>query len=241
MSRPTVRLLHTSDVHIGDGQLSLRLSGLRGVIEIAQAEAVDALMIVGDLFDSSRVADDQIDAALAEISRLDIPTVVTCGNHDALESPSIHERMSLADAGSHVRFAAERDGGYVVLPEASLAIWARGMVEHCPQNEPLAGYSPYPGDYWQVVMAHAHHVDEPDAESHRSSRISPFDIAALDCDYVALGHWHRFFDASAGKVAAYYSGAPSEAGGSFASANLITLEPGRAARVERVPVPLSGE
>ena len=80
MSRRTLRLLHTSDVHIGEGHTSgERLSGLRGVVDVAQARSVDALLIVGDLFDEARVPDPQIDEALAELSRLDIPTIVTCG------------------------------------------------------------------------------------------------------------------------------------------------------------------
>ena len=84
------------------------------------------------------------------------------------------------------------------------------MVVHDPDNLPLDGYAPHPGDHWRVVLAHGHHVDDATDESHRSSRISAADIAALECDFVALGHWHRFFDASTGNVPAFYSGSPSE-------------------------------
>ena len=45
-TRPRVRLLHTSDVHIGDdtddSRPARRLAGLTGVVDIAISEQVDA-------------------------------------------------------------------------------------------------------------------------------------------------------------------------------------------------------
>ena len=241
MSRRSLRFLHTSDVHIGEGQnAGKRLCGLRGVVDVAQTRSVDALLIVGDLFDEARVPHDQVDDALAELARLDIPTIITCGNHDAMGSPSIHDRVALADVGDRIHFAAAPEGEHLVFEDIDLAVWSRGMVEHTPDNLPLDGYAPHPGDFWRVVLAHGHHVADENAETDRSSRISVSDIAALDCDYVALGHWHRFFDASVGGVPAFYSGSPSESGGSFASANFITLEAGRGALVERVAIGSDG-
>ena len=235
--RRTLRLLHTSDVHIGEGsRADLRLRGLRRVVDVALDRGVDALLIAGDLFDESRVPDEQIDEAMAELARLDIPTVVTCGNHDALGSPTIYDRVALSDAGTHIRFAAEPEGEYFVFEGIDLAVWSRSMVVHDPDNLPLDGYAPHPGDHWRVVLAHGHHVDDATDESHRSSRISAADIAALECDFVALGHWHRFFDASTGNVPAFYSGSPSESGGSFASANHITLSVEHGAVVDRIPL-----
>ena len=237
MSRRTLRFLHTSDVHIGEGsRAGKRLCGLRGVVDVALERSVDALLIAGDLFDDARVPDEKIDDAMAELARLDIPTIVACGNHDALGSPSIHDRVELSDAGDHVRFAAAPDGEHLVFEEIDLAVWSRGMVEHAPDNLPLDGYTPHPGDLWRIVLVHGHHVADANAESHRSSRISVADIASLECDYLALGHWHRFFDASASGVPAFYSGSPSEPGGSFTSANHVTLAAGRGALVERVAI-----
>jgi DNA repair exonuclease SbcCD nuclease subunit len=242
VSRRTLKFLHTSDVHIGEGsRANKRLSGLRGVVDVALDRSVDALLIVGDLFDDSRVPEEQIDDAMAELARLDIPTIVTTGNHDALGSPTIHDRVVLPEAGEHVRFAATPEGEHLVFEELELTVWSRGMIEHVPDNRPLDGYTPHPGDFWRIVLAHGHHVADAKAEMDRSSRITVADIAALDCDYLALGHWHRFFDASAEGVPAFYSGSPSEPGGSFASANHITLAAGQRALVERVAIGDDGE
>ena len=56
VDRPTIRLVHTSDVHIGDDHnAAYRLKGLTAVVDAAVRHNADALLIVGDLFDSSRV------------------------------------------------------------------------------------------------------------------------------------------------------------------------------------------
>src|SRR5690348_16393604 len=98
---PSLRLVHTSDVHIGDIP-DVRLAALRAVIDAAFAVDAHAVLIAGDLFDSARVTQPEIDETLAELARLQVPVLVSNGNHDALEKPSIYDRVSLRDAGPHV-------------------------------------------------------------------------------------------------------------------------------------------
>jgi DNA repair exonuclease SbcCD nuclease subunit len=235
LDRPSLRLVHTSDVHIGDIP-DVRLAGLRAVIDAAFELDAHALLIVGDLFDSARVTQPEIDETLRELARLRIPVIVTNGNHDALEAPSIWERVDLRDAGDHVYFLGDPDGSHAVFPELKLTVWARAMVTHEPSNVPLAGYSRHIEDNWQVGMAHGHYFG-PGELADRSSPILAREIEALNCDYLALGHWHRFLDVSANGTAAYYCGCPSEAGGSFPSANLVLLDPVEGVSVERIPLP----
>jgi DNA repair exonuclease SbcCD nuclease subunit len=235
-ARPRIRLLHTSDLHIGDeGAAARRLRGLQRVVDAALERAVDCVLVVGDLFDSARVATSDVDAALAELARLRAPVVVTPGNHDCLEPPSIYQRVRLGDAGAHVHFAADPTGAHLRLEELRLAVWARALHAHQPGHRPLADYAPCDGDWWQVVLAHGHFVADA-ADNHRSSPIHPAEIAALSCDYLAMGHWHHFADVGAGGVTACYSGSPSEPGARPPTANLVTLEPGQPARVERLPL-----
>ena len=234
VDRPPLRLIHTSDVHIGDDlDPSRRLLGLSRVIDAAIKHRVDVALIVGDLFDSARVKQPAIDATLEQLARLDIPTLVTSGNHDCLDADTIYERVAFADAGSHVSFIQDPEGRHVVLDDLKLSVWARGLVDHYPGHRPLDGYRKHMDGYWQVVMAHGHYVP-PEDTSERSSLISGVEIAELGCDYLALGHWHRYLDVSHNGVAAFYCGSPSEAGGSFASANLVTLDPESGVRVQRV-------
>jgi predicted phosphodiesterase len=148
--------------------------------------------------------------------------------------------VDLREAGDHIFFAGNPDGEELVFEDLSLIVWARGIENHHPGHRPLDGYVPGNPAYWRVVLTHGHYVPGGE-DSDRSSQITQDEIGRLACDYVALGHWHRFFDASQGDVRAFYSGSPSEPGADGASVNLVTLDPERGVAVERVGLaPASG-
>jgi len=229
--RKTVRLLHTSDIHIGEEFApARRLAELTAVVDGAIAHHVDALLIVGDFFDNSRVISQDAQSALRQLTRLTIPTIISNGNHDALETPSIYEHVNLADAGDHIHFIDDTNGKHIVLEDLRLTIWARAMMGHEPRHKPLKGYRKPTEGYWQVVLAHGFYFPA-DEQPDRSSPILAEEIAWLGCDYLALGHWHHFIDVSAEGVAAFYSGSPSTG-----AANLVILDPTTGPRVERVPL-----
>jgi hypothetical protein len=56
-------------------------------------------------------------------------------------------------------------------------------------------------------MAHGHYVAGPN-DLHRAWLIHDHDIAELDADYVALGHWDRRERVGPGTARAHYSGSP---------------------------------
>lgn len=209
------------------------MAGLEAVVNAALALQVDCLVVAGDFFDNIRLSDSTVEKALEQLKRLDLPIVIAPGNHDCLDDNSIYRRVDLSRAGDHVRLIQQPAGEHVLLHDLSLAVWARAMVDHHPGNRPLEGYTPGPSGYWNVVLAHGHFFATAD-DLRRSSLIRREDIAQLECSYLALGHWHRFLDVSANGVPAFYSGSPSEAGGSFPSANLVTLDPASGMSLQRV-------
>ena len=237
VGRTIVRLLHTSDLHLGEEFGSdHRLAGLRAVVDAAVDQKVDALLVAGDFFDNGRVPDLGVEAVLQELRRLTIPAIIVPGNHDCLDHYSIYHRVSLREASEHIHFMDEPAGSHATFEHLKLAVWAKPILDHNPDHKPLEGYRPggAPG-YWQVALVHGHFV--PTGEpTDRSSPIREEELALLGCDYVALGHWHRFLDITANGVPAFYCGSPSESGSSFASANLVTLDPAGGARIERIPL-----
>jgi DNA repair exonuclease SbcCD nuclease subunit len=167
---------------------------------------------------------------------LQVPVILIPGNHDCMGRPSIYARASHTDAGEHVRFLCDPDGQHVTLPGLGVTLWARGMVDHEPANLPLRGYERREDGNWQVALAHGHYV--PDGEgSYRSSPIPQSAIGELGCDYLALGHWHRFEDVSHNGVPAFYCGSPAEPGMTAQTANLVTLDPRAGVSVERILLP----
>jgi len=232
--RRLLRLVHTADVHIGDDlDPGRRLAGLHAVVDATLEHQAHALLIAGDLFDNARIKEHHARQAIDELARLRIPVLVSNGNHDALQPPSIYERVRLADAGAHVYFLDHPDGSHVTLPQLHLTVWARAMLEHDEGFNPLLGYTTRDEGHWQVILAHGHYF----AAGHKPDRSSPLlqeHIGDLTCDYLALGHWHRYLDVSHDGTPAFYPGSPSEAGGTFPSANLVTLDPQHGTTVERI-------
>jgi DNA repair exonuclease SbcCD nuclease subunit len=231
---PLVRMLHTSDIHIFDGERSI--GPLESVVQTAIDCAVDIVLIAGDLFDSARVGTDAVNRTIVELARVGRPVVVIPGNHDCIDEGSIYHRADLTDAGEHVYFAGDPDGNRFVFEELSLDIWARGIRSHEPAHRPLAGYEP-PTDAgcWSVVLTHGHYVAKGE-RSDRSSQITQGEIAKLQCHYLALGHWHHFVDVSEPGVKAFYSGSPSDSVNQPVTVNLVTLDPESGVHVERRPL-----
>lgn len=229
---PAVRLLHTSDLHIADGQDPAE--PLRIVVDAASAGDIDLVLIAGDLFDHARVRDETVGAAIDELSRLDRPVVVVPGNHDCVGERSIYHRADLTTAGPHVYFAGRPEGEELLFDDLRVRVWARGIENHRPAHRPLEGFRPAPPDWWSVVLTHGHYVARGE-ESERSSRIGQEEIEQLDCHYLALGHWHHFQDVSEGAVTASYSGSPSRTEAGEPTMNLVTLDPSEGARIARIP------
>ncbi len=234
--RRRLRLLHTSDVHIGDElDPGWRMAGLGSVVDAAIAADVDALLIAGDLFDNARVRPEDIDATLEHLARLQVPVVLTPGNHDCLGSPSIYSRVRPTDAGDHVSFLADPEGSHLVLEHLDVTFWARGLVDHHPEHYPLEGYSRHVEEHWQVALAHGHFVSSMEG-NYRSSPLPGEHIGSMTCDYLALGHWHHFQEVSVNGTRAFYCGSPNE-GGAYPSANLVTFDMAEGVSVERLELP----
>jgi DNA repair exonuclease SbcCD nuclease subunit len=204
-------------------------------MDTCRSETPDIVLIAGDLFDSSRVSDKDVADCLTELARVRIPICIVNGNHDALEPPSIYDRIQLLAAGPHVHFFGDESGSLITFDDISLSIWARAMVAHTPSNQPLAGYGQSSQTHWHVAMAHGHFVKTLGDEL-RSSLIPAEQIEALQCDYLALGHWHRWADVSVGRTTAHYAGSPSDQLNSEKTVNLVTLETGARPTVRRIDV-----
>jgi exonuclease SbcD len=228
--RSVVRLIHTSDLHIAGEDGSLE--ALRAIIDSANGWEVDLVLIAGDLFDSGRVPENISDLATAALGRCGRPVVVIPGNHDCVDERSLYHRIDLTRGGEHVHFVGDPKGRQLVFDELGVEVWARGIEVHDPRNRPLDGYTPARRGYWSVGLVHGHYVARAQA-CDRSSQITQDEIAELDCDYLALGHWHRFLDVSDGGTTAYYSGSPSEPRHKARTVNLVTLDPAAGVLVER--------
>src|SRR5216684_4205382 len=180
-----LKLIHTSDVHLesdtfgsganGDHFRSKVRRAFIGVIELANGQSSDLLLIVGDLFDSSRVSDEALRFALDEIGRARMPVVMIPGNHDAHDERSIYAAMPAGRIPRNLHLILEPEGRLLEFPELSARLWGRALVEHSPDYQPLMGLPEAVPDTWNIALAHGFYTDG--GETHRSSPITPEEIS----------------------------------------------------------------
>lgn len=235
----TVRVLHTSDVHIGlvcgpgTHHHEVCHCPVHALVDAAERHAVDLLLIAGDLFEHNRLEEHEMAPTFEALAACSADVLVIAGNHDAHDKDSpwgadaSHPKRAAVEAAG-VHFIDEPDGDTVTFDHLDLTVWGRALVEHEVGYRPLAGVPARPSDGWFVVAGHGHPVRGPE-DLHRSSPITRDDIAATRADYVALGHVHVTTDMSAGGVPAWYPGAPMGRPSSQTAALVeLTVAPSRA-------------
>ncbi len=230
-SRRPLRLLHTSDVHLGSGypprdggdHLDHCLCPLHALETMVDDHGVDVVLVVGDLFDHQRVSTGFVDQVLGRLGGLGVECLVISGNHDLHDERTLYRPEAVAGAG--VTFIDRVDGGMVEVAGGAARAWAKAMPQHDRNFRPLRDVPGRPqDDAWWLVLGHGHFEDEPDDRLGRSSPLTTEEIAATGADYLALGHWHIRTDVSASGVPAWYSGAPMGPVSS-GTMNLVDLHP----------------
>jgi DNA repair exonuclease SbcCD nuclease subunit len=221
-----LRVLHTADVHLGARHADLgdaavaqrerQFAAFVRTIDLALAEAVDVVLVAGDLFDSNVQPRRSVERVAAELRRLvagRIRTVITPGTHDVYDRASVYRAYDLP------ALAAPRDDGMVTVltperPSTYLATCDVSVVGRPfptkrapfgPLRDPGIGDA-LPGR-WKVGLFHAA-VGIPGRTDGDDVVVRPEEIAASGLDYVALGHWHSSQTGRSGGVTWAYSGAP---------------------------------
>ncbi|PKB72600.1 MAG: hypothetical protein BZY75_06165 [SAR202 cluster bacterium Io17-Chloro-G7] len=203
-----VKLIHTSDIHLGDeNRHPASVEALQALIDAVPGLGGDVLLLVGDIFDNGRVGNDVLEFFLEQVGRLKVPAVLLPGNHDLYADDSVYQRAPFDHMPDNLHLFTDTMGQTITFPELTLDLWGRAMPYHTPEFRPLLGM-PEAGDgHWLVALAHGHYHYEEDRDQ-RSSPIYPYEVAAATCHYLALGHWDRHVEVSNGPVVAAYSGTP---------------------------------
>ncbi len=230
-ARPSLRLLHTSDVHLGaydsghgseDRRAALE-EMFRRVVDVGLSRGVDFVVIAGDFIDNARVRDETLQFAAEQIARAQVPVVLLPGNHDHVGAGSIYDRFDIESGAPNLRLMRSPGGETVALAELDVELWGRSHTEQLADFSPL-GDGPARGKAaWQIAVAHGHFI-HPRAALHHSFHIREEHLRALDRDYVALGHWEQLTRVAGGHVTAAYSGAPLGLGGGSADGRVLIVD-----------------
>ena len=233
-----LRLIHTSDIHLGDVTGHPQSAdALTSVVDAVSGNAGNMLLMVGDVFDNERVSDDVLEWFLTQMARLDTPAVVLPGNHDLIHETSVYHREPFRNAPENLFVLEGAEGELLSFPGMGIDLWGRAMPMHTPAFKPLEGMPLPVENNWLVALAHGHfHYDED--RDMRSSPIYPQEVAEAGCHYLALGHWDRHVDVSQGNTTAVYSGCPLGPIGSpgAGEVTVVDLSPQTGVSYHQVPI-----
>ncbi len=218
----SVRLVHTSDVHIGfdsdhgpgAGGRAGPLTFLERMFDQAQGIDADLVVIVGDFFDHNRLGESLVADTVSVLAGTPLPVVILPGNHDPYTDQSIYARFANRFP-SNVHVLSARDGQLLTLPQIGIQLWGQAHTAY-EDFSPAAAtptwlhHSETP--YWRVALAHGSTVDA-DGRVVFGYRIESHELEALDAHYIALGHLERPGRVKPMTTHAYYSGSPKIARG----------------------------
>ncbi len=136
-----VRILHTSDWHLGRsfhrvGLLDAQAAFVDHLLETVETERVDLVVVAGDVYDRALPSVDAVELADETFARLAASratTVVTSGNHDSQIRLGFNARLADA-AGVHLRTRWQDVGTPVLLEDAHGTVAVHGL----PYLEPDA-------------------------------------------------------------------------------------------------------
>lgn len=211
--------LHTADWQIGrqygrfapEDALALaeaRFSTVERIAQLANAEAFDAVLVAGDVFDAQTVSDRTIRRLFNAMQGFAGPWIMIPGNHDAALAESVWscaQRLGAIPANVHVALQP----GALEFAELGFAVLAAPLTQrqtHYDLTEWFDGVETAPG-LLRIGLAHgsvqgilAEDIDSPNPiATDRAQR------ARLD--YLALGDWHgtKQIDSRT-----WYSGTPEQ-------------------------------
>ena len=211
-----VRLLHTSDWHLGRsfhgvGLLSAQAAFLDDLVDTVRSQSVAAVLVSGDVYDRALPSPDTVALLSETLLRLvdaGAQVVLSSGNHDSairlgfaaglLERAGVHVRTGLADIARPVLVG---DVAVYPLPYLEPALVAGPLgapgrthtaVLGAAMDRVRAAAAAYPGP--SVVMAHAFVSGGATSESERDISVGGVAMVPASLfqgvDYAALGHLH---------------------------------------------------
>jgi exonuclease SbcD len=217
----TVRILHIGDCHLGYvpawlGELADRRADdfprtFARVIDVAldPANAIDLVVIPGDLFERHVPGDRAVGEAHHQFRRLAearVPVIVVPGNHDAISyADSVYRRerfagvtlVTNAEVGKVAQLGVRDEMVHVYSVAQDLAQGVESIERLERTDEPGLHVAVLHSAVWLNPAWQLKAEDFP---------IRPDVIAQSGMHYVALGHFHNYDEIRSGGVLAVYPG-----------------------------------
>ena len=217
-----MKLIHTSDWHFGMGLGTLSYAEdqryfLEQLYALIEREQVEAVLLAGDIYDSSVVSAEAIELYNEAMTKLclefQVQVIAIAGNHDSAARLASC-RALLKGAGLHITGKIEKAPAPVLLDGGKVAVYSipfftrdevtallpekkgeirnteTAMLAYCDHIRENMGKNKK-----NIVLSHSLIVGSELSESDRSARVGFATAVSKDVfagfDYVALGHIHK--------------------------------------------------
>ena len=212
-----MKLIHLSDLHIGKrvhevSMIDDQAEILDQILQIAEEEQADAVLIAGDVYDKSVPSGEAVtlfDDFLCRLARKKLPVLIISGNHDSPERLAFGNRL-LETAGIHISPVYGGAIRPVTLSDrfGEVDFWLLPFVKpaHVKRffpKETVESYTdacrvavenmPLDREKRNVLLTHQFVTGAATCESEELSVGGSDNVDAsvfADFDYVALGHIH---------------------------------------------------
>ena len=191
-----MKFVHCADVHIGMefslNKLKSRqrkaeiLQSFLRLIEYCRDEAVELLLIAGDLFDNENVEAavvEQVKSALGSIPQTDV--YIAPGNHDPYSLTSPYRDDGWSD--NVVIFNGTPN--VIERPDKGYRIWGCGFESSFVMDRLLMGVRLPKDELINIGILHGQLVGKSGRSEYNA--ITDSDIEKSGIDYLALGHVHK--------------------------------------------------
>lgn len=204
MASPSFRFLHAADLHLDTPFRGIRRSSEWLQTRLAEAtllawdrlvqaaldEAVDFLVLAGDVFDHttpSLRAQLRLRDGIARLGKAGIPVFWAHGNHDYYQSLN----LAVGWPSNLIRFPAGEVGRRVVTKDGQpvCAVYGISFPTQAVTEPYAALFTRSPDDAYAVAVLHTNVGGDTQHDNYAPAQLS--DLTESGFDYWALGHVHQ--------------------------------------------------
>ena len=214
MSIDKIKIVHCADIHLDSplrsniiNRQTLR-DNFEAICKYANEQEADLLLVCGDIIENDFVSNETA-VFLEEIIKKysNIHFVFCSGNHDYYQKGSIYDRLNFKNVTLFLKEEMES----VEISALDTVIYGFGATTPHSANRFLKNFKVEDNNKINIMLFHGDIIDEGGNSEYYP--VTKKDIENSGCDYIALGHIHKFSDINrAGQTYYAYSGTPQGKG-----------------------------
>ena len=191
-----IRILHTGDIHLDSPfsrldvkRAEIRKNELRAtfvtMMNWAKKNAIDIILIAGDLFDSEYVTRETIGIIVREAKNSSAEIFIAAGNHDPVTDTSVYAKEGIFPENVHIFKSDSLER--IPLDRLGVDVYGYSFMSRSLYDNPAKGASVADPSRFNILVGHA---DTRAADSPYCP-INEDIIRSFGADYTAIAHIHN--------------------------------------------------